>query len=102
MQAKGLDIQGLANALEQHRVTVEKDLRSDKLTQKVLKKYSRVLDLSIDEFYENATPVKPVVVAAASDNAMLELYKKLCEEKDKRIELLENQIRFFPNAVQVA
>ena len=101
-KSQGFDIQGIANALSQHRVTIEKDFRAEQLTQKVLKKYSKVLELSIEEFYPKGVRVVNSSSASATDSVVVELYKKLLQEKDERIKLLENQVRFFPNAAQVA
>ena len=100
-KAQGFDIQGIANALGQHRVTVEKDFKAPKLTQKVLNKYSKVLELTIEDFYPKVNKQTGVSTNTSSDSIVIELYKKLLQEKDERIKLLENQVRFFPNAAQL-
>jgi len=98
---QGFDIQGIANSLQQHRVTVEKDFRAERVSQKVLKKYAKVLDISIGDFYPTHTEAPTKAVSAPSENLVIELYKQLIKEKDERIKLLENQLSFFPSAVQL-
>lgn len=110
LKAQGFDIQGVANRMNMHRVTVEKDLKNAELTRKALRKYQSVLDLDIDEFFNSTVEkerqvVKPEPAADLETelkykDELLAAKEETIQEQRKHIDTLTNMIRFFPNAVQ--
>ncbi|ADB36760.1 hypothetical protein [Spirosoma linguale] len=98
---KGYDIQQLAEALDIHRVTIEKDFKAVILSRKRLRKYETLLGFSSNEFYIQPEKATSAVNNKLSESAVIALYEKLLQEKDERIKLLQHQVRFFPSAAQM-
>ena len=96
--AKGYDIQGLANAIGVSRGMVEKDFKAEKLMRRTFKKYENRLAISYDEFVSDSQEV----AFNYDTDVEVKYLKMLLAEKEEIIQLLKNQVRFFPSAAQVA
>ncbi|WP_040005490.1 hypothetical protein [Fibrisoma limi] len=103
--AKGYDIQRLADKLDVHRVTVETDFKKEKLTRRILVKYVPVLGIDLEEFFTTESKAERRTVnlndSVVSQAEVIEIQKQLIEEQRKRLALMEYMVSFFPKAVQM-
>lgn len=106
---KGFSIRGIAEKLGVHRNSVDKQLRSQKISRLVLNKYAKILKFDVDEFYDS-TIKQPDVESDRENGSMvpMELYidlqQKFMDQQAAYIKLqaefLELTKRFFPSATQ--
>jgi len=104
-KTKGYDIQRLAEALEVHRETVATDFKKEKLSRRILKKYSPILGIDLDEFFSTESKGERRTVNTSdgivAQSEVIEIQKQLIEEQRKRLALMEYMVSFFPKAVQM-
>ncbi|GAB3970799.1 hypothetical protein GCM10028806_19470 [Spirosoma terrae] len=116
VKAKGFNLSELAFDFGVTRAAIDKHMKSERLTRKVLKQYAEKLDFSLDDFFgdvilkESAKPVLSVddnrTSTIVNQNGTTvpaemhwELQRKYFDLQERYNDLV---IRFFPNAVQQA
>jgi transcriptional regulator with XRE-family HTH domain len=109
IKAKGFNMSELAGQFGVTRAAVDKHMKSERLTRKVLRPYAEKLDFSLDAFFgdvvlKETQPVKggdKLTVADGTVPAEIhwELQQKYFDLQERYNDLV---VRFFPNAAQLA
>ena len=109
IKAKGFSMIELASKIGVTRAAIDKHVRNERLTRKVLKPYAEPLDFTLDEFFEDTDfrdmksanesnrYAEPPTGATVPAEIHQELQRRYFELQERYNELV---MRFFPNAVQ--
>ncbi len=107
IKTKGYNISELADLFSVTRAAVEKHLKSERISRKVLKPYSEKFGFELDTFFDGGDIEigKTVASPVRQENEdVIRLQRELIDWQRKYISLqsdyLELTKRFFPNAVQ--
>ncbi|GAB3754645.1 hypothetical protein [Spirosoma pomorum] len=97
IKTKGFNIQQIADKIPKTRVSVERDIKHEILSRKVIIRYASILGFDVEDFFAG----KVTMPVKTDTNTEIQLLRELVQEQRKRLDLQDQVIRFFPNAVQL-
>ena len=97
IRAKGFNLQQVADKLPKNVVSVQRDVKAQTLTRKVINRYADVLGFELEDFFSG----KPTTVTKLSEAKEVELLREIIQEQRKRLDLQDQMIRFFPSAARM-